>query len=230
MLTLQRTAGVAAVVQALAYIVGFTAIVSFLDPGDVSRWSTVQRLEFVLDKKYSFQALNIFIYVVFGAALVVLTIAIHERLKHYAPAFSQIAAAFGLIWAGLVIASGMIASTGLDAVAAIHTRSPQEAASAWAAIGAIQNGLGGGVEVVGGLWLLLASLAALRAASLPKLLNYLGVIVGAAGISTVVPPLAGLGAIFGLGQIVWFMWVGVVLLKEPTANNSFNPMPLRGTG
>ncbi len=230
MLTLQRTAGVAALVQALAYIAGFTAIVSFLDPGDISRWSAVQRLEFVLEKKFSFQALNIFIYVVFGAALVVLTTAIHERLKHSAPALSQIATAFGLIWAGLVIASGMIASTGLDAVAAIYTRSPQEAASTWTAIGAIQNGLGGGVEVVGGLWLALASLAALRAASLPKLLNYLGILVGSAGILTVIPTLTGLGAMFGLGQIVWFMWVGAVLLREPTADTSFNPRPIRGTG
>lgn len=228
MRTLQRAAGVAALVQALAYIAGFTAIASFLDPGDVSRWSSLQRLEFVLDKKYSFQALNIFIYVVFGAALVVLATAIHERLKHKTPALSQVAAAFGLIWAGLVIASGMIASTGLDAVAVIHTRSPQEAASAWAAVGAIQNGLGGGVEVVGGLWMLLASLATLRAASLPKLLNYLGVFVGSAGILTVVPPLAGLGAIFGLGQIVWFIWLGAVLLREPTANNSFKPTPRPG--
>lgn len=215
MLTLQRTAGVAALVQAIAYITGFAAILSFLDPGDVSQLSSVQRLEFVLDRKHSFQALNIFIYVVFGAALVVLTTALHERLKHNAPAFSQIAAAFGLIWAGLVVASGMIASTGLDAVAAIHARSPQEAASVWASIGAIQNGLGGGVEIVGGLWMLLANLAALRTTSLPKLLSYLGIFVGSAGILTIFPPLAGLGAIFGLGQIVWFVWVGVVLLKQP---------------
>lgn len=230
MLTLQRTAGVAALVQALAYIAGFAAILGFLNPGDVSDWSTLQKLEFALERQYSFQALNILIYVVFGAALVVLTTALHERLKDNALALSQIAAAFGLIWAGLVIASGMIASTGLDAVAVIHAKSPEEAASAWAAIGAIQNGLGGGVEIVGGLWMVLVSLAALKTTSLPTLLNYLGVFVGAAGILTVVPPLADLGAIFGLGQIVWFVWVGIVLLTQSAANDSVNAMPSRGKG
>lgn len=214
MLTLQRTAGVAAFVQAAAYIAGFAALLSFLDPGDVSDWSTMQKLEFVLDRKYSFQVLNIFIYVVFGGALVVLTTALHERFRRGALALSQVAGAFGLIWAGLVIASGMIASTGLDAVAGIYSRSPQEAASTWVAIGAIQNGLGGGIEVVGGLWMLLVSVAGLRTASLPGVLNYLGALVGSAGILTVVPPLADLGAIFGLGQIVWFVWAGFVLLRK----------------
>lgn len=192
----------------------------------------MQRLEFVLDRKSSFQALNIFIYVCFGVALVVLTIGLHERLKREAPAFSQIAGAFGLIWAGLVIASGMIASTGLDAVADVYARSPQEAASTWVAISAIQNGLGGGIEVVGGFWMVLVSLAALRATSQPKPLNYLGIFVGSAGILTVVPPLAGLGAVFGLGQIVWFIWIGFVLIKLPAAGDesSINPMQPGGSG
>lgn len=211
---LQRTAGVAALVQALAYVAGFTAFLSFLNPGDVSHWNSVQRLEFALEKRHSFQALNIFIYVVFGAALVVLATGLHERFKQTAPASSQIGAAFGLIWAGLVIASGMIASTGLDAVADIYARTPQEAASTWTAIDAIQNGLGGGIEIVGGLWMLLVSLSGLRATSVPRSLNHLGIFLGAVGVLTVVPPLAELGAIFGLGQIVWFFWVGVVLLKR----------------
>ena len=224
MLALQRSAGAAALLQAFAYVAGFAAILGFLNPGDVSNWSSMQRLEFVLDRKLSFQALNIFIYVIFGAALVVLTIALHERLKRGAPALSGIAGAFGLIWAGLVIASGMIVSTGLDTVADLYARSPQEAASAWVAIGAIQNGIGGGIEFVGGLWLVLVSLAAHGAISQPKLLNYLGIFVGSAGILTVVPPLAGLGAVFGLGQIVWFVWTGFVLLKLPAADSPIKPM------
>lgn len=41
-------------------------------------------------------------YVVFGIFLVVLALALYERLKAGAPAMAQTATAFGLIWAGLV--------------------------------------------------------------------------------------------------------------------------------
>jgi hypothetical protein len=228
MLTHQKAAGIAALVQAAAYIAGFAAIATFLNPGDVSSWSSLQKLEFVLGKKDAFQALHVFIYVVFGVALVVLVTAIHEQLKHHSPALSQIAAAFGLIWSGLVVASGMVANTGLEAVAAIHGRSPEEAAATWGAIGAVQDGLGGGIEVVGGIWMLVISLAAMRASWAGKFLSVLGILVGAAGILTVIPWLKELGALFGLGQIVWFLWVGAVLLSHPAADKSSKPSPLRG--
>ena len=84
----------------------------------------------------------------------------------------------------------------------------------------MQNGLGGGNEVVGGLWVLLVSLAALWKGGLPKTLNYLGVVIGLAGLITVVPgievigALSGLGVVFGLGFIVWFVWVGIFLLSS----------------
>jgi hypothetical protein len=228
MLTHQKAAGIASLVQAIAYIAGFAAMATFLNPGDASNWSSLQKLEFVLGKKDSFQALHVLIYVVFGVALVVLVTALHEQLKRRSPALSQIAAAFGLIWSGLVVASGMVANTGLDAVAAIHGRSPDEAAATWGAIRAVQDGLGGGVEVVGGGWMLVISLAAMRASWASKFLSVLGMLVGAAGILTVIPSLKELGALFGLGQIVWFLWVGAVLLSHPTANPSSRPTPLRG--
>ncbi|MBV7339417.1 hypothetical protein KFU94_66625 [Chloroflexi bacterium TSY] len=40
---------------------------------------------------------------------------------------------------------------------------------------AVLNGIGGGVEVLGGLWVLLVSWAALRNGELPRVLHYLGV-------------------------------------------------------
>jgi hypothetical protein len=44
--------------------------------------------------------------------------------------------------------------------------------------------------------------------------NYLGVVIGVAGALTVVPPLEDLTAMFGLGLIVWFTWLGIVLLRS----------------
>ncbi|MEM8547042.1 MAG: hypothetical protein AAGF46_02645 [Pseudomonadota bacterium] len=52
---------------------------------------------------------------------------------------------------------------------------------------------------------------------MPRWLNGLGLVVGIAGVATIVPALTALGAVFGLTQIVWFIGVGVVPLRTPQA-------------
>ena len=86
--------------------------------------------------------------------------------------------------------------------------------SAWQAIEPVAQGLGGsGGELLGGLWVLLVSVAALRTGELPKALDWLGVAIGAAGVLSVVPALRDLAYGFGLLQIVWFVWLGIVMLR-----------------
>ena len=83
------------------------------------------------------------------------------------------------------------------------------------AIEAITNGLGNANgEILGGPLTLLVSLAALRTGGLPKGLNILGVLVGAVGIITIIPALNAMVAVFGLGQIIWFVWLGITLLRN----------------
>ncbi len=212
--TLQKAGGIAALLEALCYVVGFAVIATVLNPGSTEGWSSAQRLEFVLEREVIFQTWNLFIYVVFGVALVVLAVALHERLKVRSASLMNIATAFGLIWAGLVIASGMVTSVGLETVAALYDRDPAQADSVWLAVGAIQEGLGGGVEIVGGIWVLLIGVVSLRYRVSPRALGYLGVAVGMFGILTIVPSLGELGAAFGLGQIVWFAWMGTLMLKS----------------
>ena len=89
---------------------------------------------------------------------------------------------------------------------------------------AIQEGIGGGVELAGGLWVLLISWSALRQAAFPRWLNYLGIAVGVAGVLTVIPALKELGALFGLGQIVWFAWLGTVMLRAPAPRPRSSPL------
>jgi len=206
--------GLAALIEAGMYIAGFTVMFGLLAPDNAADLDSVQKLAFLVERQAIFQTLHLLIYVAFGIFLVVLTVALHERLKARAAALMQMATAFGLIWAGLVIASGMVANIGLETVAGIYLEDPAQATLVWLAIGAVQNGLGGGVEIVGGLWVLLISCAALRSQQLPKLLNMIGLFVGAAGLLTAIPGLTDLGAVFGLGQILWFLWLGVFMLRH----------------
>ncbi len=214
MLTLRRAGGIAALVEALIYVVGFVVLATLLNPGDTEGWDRAQKLAFVLERKAVFQLWTTLIYVIFGVVLVVLTVALHDRLRSASAELMNVATPFGLIWAGLVIASGMVASVGLEAVATLHAQDVAQAVTAWAAIAAIQDGLGGGVEIVGGLWVIMTSAAALPSRALPRPLALLGFVVGTAGVATIIPALGELGAVFGLGQILWFAWIGVLLLRR----------------
>ena len=77
----------------------------------------------------------------------------------------------------------------------------------------VPEALVGRVEVVGGIWILLVTWAALLAGRLPRDLNYLGVVIGLAGVLTVVPALEVLGIGFRLGEIVWIVWLGIVWVR-----------------
>jgi hypothetical protein len=64
------------------------------------------------------------------------------------------------------------------------------------------------------LWVLLISAASFRSATFPKAFGYLGIVVGLAGVLTVVPMLKDLAMIFGISQILWFAWIGIVMLRR----------------
>ncbi|MBI4928201.1 MAG: DUF4386 family protein, partial [Anaerolineae bacterium] len=154
-------------------------------------------------------------YVIFGVFLVVFLLALNDRLKNGAPATMQVATAIGMIWAGSLIASGMVANAGIAPVLALNAQDPAQAALTWQAIETVANGLGFAFgEILGGLVTLLISLAALRSGEFPKRLNFLGILVGAVGILSIIPGLTSLTEGYGLAKIIWFLWLGIVLLRS----------------
>lgn len=210
---LQRMGGFAGIIAALTFLFGFALFVTTFEPLTTGELSTLETVEFLKDNQTMFYVWNLVIYVLFGVVQAVLTLALSDRLRSVAPGLAQITMALGLIWSGLVIASGMVANVGAVTVIDLYTTDPAQAGTVWATIDSVYKGMGGGNEIVGGLWVLLVSLAGLRGA-LPKPLNFAGMLVGAAGIVTLMPPLAEVGAIFGLGIIIWYIWAGVVLVRN----------------
>ena len=197
---LQKMGGVAALIEAATFVVGFALFFTLLAPYATGDVDPVQTVAFLADNQAILYVWNLIIYVLFGVFLVVLALALYERLKAGSPAMAQTATAFGLIWAGLVIASGMIANIGLGTVVDLYGKDPAQAASVWLAIASVEDGLGGGNEIVGGLWVLLVSWAALRAGGLPRALNYLGMVIGVSGLLTVVPAARGARGRFWAGS------------------------------
>ncbi|MEW6983471.1 hypothetical protein AAD001_12540 [Colwelliaceae bacterium 6471] len=209
---LQKLGGMAALLEAIIYVSAFVFFGAFWNfPTDAD---SIQKFAFLAENQVILSVVNLIMYVLFGILLAVLVLAINERLKSNTPTLSQIAAIFGVVWVGLVIASGMIANIGLSAVLELSTKDPEQAMTVWLAIYSVVEGLGGGNEVVGGLWVLLLSFAALKGDVLSKRLNYFGIFVGIVGILTVYPAEV-LTEIFGVSQIVWFSWLGFIMLTAP---------------
>jgi hypothetical protein len=207
-----KAGGWAALYVAVAYVVAmpyFLLLVKYpsvADPGE--------KVSLLVNNQGSMRAMYLLTYVIFGITLAGLALTLHRSLKNEAPVLARMATVAGLVWAVVLVASGMIFNAGMSAVVQLHASDPGQAVAAWQAIEPVAQGLGGsGGELLGGLWVLLVSLAALRTKKLPRTLNWLGMLVGAAGIVSVVPALGDAGYVFGLLQIVWFVWLGVVLLS-----------------
>ncbi|OFW61434.1 MAG: hypothetical protein A2133_06280 [Actinobacteria bacterium RBG_16_64_13] len=207
--------GLAALYLAVAYVVAMPYFLVFVKYPSVV--DPAEKVALLVDHHASMQAIHLITYVIFGIVLAVLSLALYSRLKDGAAALAQAATAVGLMWAFVLVASGMVFNAGAAAVVGLHGTNPDQAVSAWQAIEPVAQGLGGsGGELLGGLWVLLVSVAALRTRELPKVLNWLGVVIGAVGVLSVVPPLKDLAYGFGLLQIVWFVGLGLVMLRTTT--------------
>lgn len=210
-MNLQKSAGLSAITLALIYIGAFVYFGALWEyPAD---GSAADKIRYLTENHSAVSLVYLAIYVLFGVVLAVLVVGLHERLKVTNTQVLQLATLFGAIWVGLVIASGMITTIGLSVIIDKGAINTEQAFEIWTIVSLLTESIGGGNELVGGLWVLLLSAVALRKAVFSSGVNYLGLGVGAAGISTVYPAEA-LTMVFGLGQIVWFLWIGVALLRD----------------
>lgn len=219
MKTLQKFGGFSALYLAATYLVGIVLFLVVLDYPSLT--TPAQKVALNVERQMIVFSSNLLMYVIFGLFLIVLSLALYDRMKAGAPALMQMAAVVGIVWAGSLIASGMVANAGLALIVPLYGTDPAQAALTWQAIETVANGLGfANGEILGGLLTLLVSLAGLRTGSLPKWLNMLGLLIGAAGVISIVPGLTGLIEVYGLSKIVWFAWLGLVLLRTQPAHQA----------
>ncbi len=217
MKNLQKMGGIAALGHAAALVVGmvlsFTLMFPLLDA------APDQVLKFLADNQTLVYLWNLIVNWGSTITLVIMLLALYERLKAGSPALMQAATVFGFIWAGLIIGTGNLMLHNFGVVANLHGNDPAQAA-AWTAL-------------VRSLWVLLLSLAALRTGGLTRAPSYLGVFLGIAGILTMIPALAEtMFMSFGPGMMVWSAWVGIVMLRRSaavTAQQAYTFLPHHST-
>lgn len=239
---MQRAGGGAALYVAVAYLAAIPYFVLLVDyPSATDPASKVALLR---DNLTSMYLMHVVCFELVALAMIVVTVATYQRLKDRCPGTAQVAAAVGLIHAGLLLASVQVFNYGMDTVVQLFTTDPDQAASAWQTFEAVALALGGsGGQLVGGTWVLLVSVAALRANEFPVALNWLGAGIGTSGILSTLPALTMLEVGYELLMIGWFSWLGIAMLRSarhaqqrlvaPEPGSSSRPVPggrLVGTG
>jgi Domain of unknown function (DUF4386) len=212
LLNQQHVGGVAALYLGAAYLATIPYFLLVLDYPNAT--DPAAKLALLVKNEGSLYAFNLLAYVIFGLVLTVLALALHDRLMGESAPVARVVAGLGIMWACLLIASGTVSNMGMEYVVKLHATDAVGAASAWQMIESIANGLGGaGGEILGGPWVLLVSWAGLRSRRLPRGLSWLGVATGLVGLASNVPPLRDCASAFGLLQIPWFAWLGILLLR-----------------
>ncbi|MBI4928200.1 MAG: DUF4386 family protein [Anaerolineae bacterium] len=215
MKTFQKVGGIAALIGASTNLLAIMMFVT-LAPKGYGSDDPVQAVAFFTGNQLLMRGLYLIQYLVFGVSLVFLSTALYERLKTGFPVLAQVVTTCGLIWAFLVIVNGTLAINNLSTIVKLYGENPAQAATAWMTLNSVETGLGGGggETMVNAIWFLLLSWAALQARELPRILNYLGVVIGTAGIISVGLASLGLMVVYGLGLIIWLVWLGIVLLRS----------------
>lgn len=199
------------------YIFGFVLLFTYLAPSgygmDGSDPAVI--VGFLVENPGLMSLWNLSIYVVNGLALAGLAVVSAARFAPKAPVLSQAIQTFGLLWATLVVGAGMVANVGNAVVLSHYDADPEKAVLMWQIFSAIENGLGGGNEIAGSVWGILYAVAVFKTKAFGRALGWFSVVIGVAGLSTIIPALGDAGgAIFGLGYIAWFFWVAIAWARS----------------
>ena len=231
---MQRAGGIAALYVAVAYLAAIPYFVLLVDYPSAT--DPVSKVALLRDNLTSMYLMHVVCFQLVALAMIVVTVATYQRLKDRCPGTAQLAAAVGLIHAGLLLASVQVFNYGMDTVVRLFATDPDQAVSAWQTFEPVALALGGsGGQLVGGTWVLLVSVAAMRAKEFPTALNWLGAGIGTAGILSTLPALSMLEVVYELLMIGWFGWLGIAMLRSaghsqqrlvaPEPGSSSRPVP-----
>lgn len=119
---LQKSGGAAALYMAMSHLLGIIIFLGILDYIHIT--DPAQKVALNVDRQTIVFSTNVLMYLFFGFALIILSLALYDQMKLSAPTLMQVGTAVALIWAGSLIASGMVANAALSAIAWLHAKDP----------------------------------------------------------------------------------------------------------
>jgi hypothetical protein len=209
----QKIGGYAAILQGLMFIVILVIQFTVLAPQGLAGGNAdpAKVVAFAATSPTPFLILNL-ILVVFSITIILVVLALFERLQAGAPNRMRLAVIAATVASALFLASGLTSFTGFPPIVSL----PDTAAAiaGQRALNAVTNGLLQGAVFAAGWQGLLNGWAALSTKGLPSLLGYLLVLAGLLGIAGVFVSILGLIGL--VVNVVWGLWLGYVLLTQPS--------------
>lgn len=214
--------GIASIFACLSFIIGFSIFSTTLYDLEDDDVGITEKLEVLKDNEKVYYLSNMILYILFGVAQLILAIGLAQSSKRHFPATAPISQGLGIIWSTLVMAAGMIGNIGAQEVLDILDEDPEGAAALWTVVRTIHSGLGGGNEIVAGFWVLFAGwsyfmgrIAIKKVTLMDRIVFGICNIAGCAGILSTVPVLADSSVVtFGVGMIVWYALMGILLVAR----------------
>ncbi len=151
-----------------------------------------------------------------GFALAIFTVGLTDRLRDGAPVLTRLATGVGFSAAALSLATGVIRFEELYGLAGVYGRDPGTVGSALLTISVEHSGLVRATIAAAGAFFLLAGWAGLQPGGLPRPVGYLGLACGVLFlVGFALRPLFQVAPVLG---VIWTVWVGVALWREPASS------------
>ncbi|MDP2884139.1 MAG: DUF4386 family protein [Ignavibacteria bacterium] len=215
MKNLQKAGGISALIAAATYLFSMALVVSLLMPMADSNLGFQEFMAFLVANRLLIFVWHFSMYLINGVCLAVLVLALYERLKDDSPRLAKIATVFGLFWTSFVFLSGLITIHGNEVLINLYEKDQANAANLRLMIETITMGIDNSDKLLGCLWVGLVSLSAYKSRAFPKAANIFGLAISLAGlIGIVIPALISVSYIFGVGAIVWWLCIGIIMLRK----------------
>ncbi|MFA3792397.1 hypothetical protein AB6T38_14875 [Aliiglaciecola sp. SL4] len=204
-------AAITSLICALSFIFGLSLILLWVP--DFNEGPT-QRLLVFTEHRILMQFWYFVVYIVFAIAILLLSMQITAKGKLEHSKTHKITMLVSYLWSSYIFASGLIAILSIELLFNAWLPVNGSISDVWQDIYAIQMGLGEGVEWVGGIWMLTMTLTLIEQQQFPRLIHGVGFITAVCGLLTLFPNFSIMGAIFGMLQVVWFIWLSIVLYLQ----------------
>ena len=197
----KKLATASAAYGGLSYIGGIFVYLQLLKYDGATTAS--EQLTIISNNSVLVHITTLHIYIIFSFGIILLATYLYLKLKEQQPVLGLLSLITGVIWATILIASGFISMAVTTLL--MNGTVASDLTSAWQAIDIISNALGGGNELMGGIFTGLVSLAMYKARFSGMATSILGGLVFIGGTISALPYLADIGiGIFVISQILWF--------------------------
>jgi hypothetical protein len=197
----KKLAIISAVYGGLSYIGGIFVYLQLLKYNSAT--SASEQINIISNNPVLVHITTLHIYVLFSFGIIILATYLYLKLKEKQPTLSLLSLITGVVWSTILIASGFISMAVTTLI--MNGAAASDLASAWQSIDIISDALGGGNELLGGVFTGLMSLTMYKARFSSKVTSILGALVFVGGVVSALPYLADIGiGIFVISQILWF--------------------------